>query len=194
MSDPSQHNPYGQPPPYGYPPPPQPGPTGPGGPGYPQYPGGPGGMMPMRMSMPGLVVTARVLLFVAGGLWALTMVFGLIMMLAASDIEDDADFGVADSDVVVVGVVILLVGAALAALHIVSASMFGKGRTGVRVMGIITASLNLILAGFSLLGSLAQTGAPGGILLSLLWVVTALLTVIFLSLRPAGEWFNRPQH
>ncbi|MBW1596606.1 hypothetical protein [Streptomyces sp. JJ38] len=191
MSDPSQHNPYGQPPPYGYPQPPQPGPTGPG---YPQYPGGPGGMMPMRMSMPGLVVTARVLLFVAGGLWALSMVFGLIMMLAAADIEDDPDFVVAESDVVVFGVVVLLVGVALAALHIVSASMFGKGRTGVRVMGIITASLNLIIGGFSLIGSLAQTGAPGGILITLLWVITALLTVIFLSLRPAGEWFNRPQH
>ncbi|WP_431783207.1 hypothetical protein [Streptomyces chumphonensis] len=209
MSHPSQPNPYGQPPPYGYPsvPPQQPPPQhhpAPGyqAPGYPSagYPGGypqyPGGMPPTRTGMPGIVVTARVLLFVAGGLWLLLAMLGVYLMAESSKpyYERPAFGGVSD-DLYVVGVVLLCVSLAMGALHITVASMFGRGRTGVRVMAIITAALNTLAAGLAFVSSVTSDEPVDGfgVLIQVLWLVTAILTLVFLCVRAAGHWFNRPQ-
>ncbi|WP_340558669.1 hypothetical protein [Streptomyces sp. GSL17-111] len=209
MSHPSQPDPYGQPQPYGYPsaPPQQPPPQHQPASGYPAqhhpapgYPGGypqyPGGMPPMRTGMPGIVVTARVLLFVAGGLWLLCAMLGIYLMAESSKpYYERPTFGDVSDDLYAVGVVLLCVSLAMGALHITVASMFGRGRAGVRVMAIITAALNTLAAGFAFLSSLASDGSVEafGVFIQVLWLVTAILTLVFLCVRPAGQWFNRPQ-
>lgn len=190
-------NPYAQPPQggpgYGYP---QQG--SPPAYGYPQQPGGyadyPGGRVPMTTGMPGQVLAARVLLFVAGGLWALLAVTALIAGFAANDIMDDIP--VADGAggaAAGIGFVVFLIAGGISALHLVPASMFGKGGTGTRVTAIIAASLNALLPVLGLLGLAAQQEG-GNPVLPVLWAGTAVVTLVFCSLRPAGEWFNRPRH
>lgn len=195
-------NPYSAP---QQPPPPQQGAPY----GYPQqgavqlqygYPGGmpgyPGGPMQPVVSMPGVVVTARVLLFVAGCLWGLSAVCILIFGLAANDALDDVP--VADSvGGAALGVALLffLFFGGLAALHIVPASMFGKGRIGTRVTAIIAASVNALLPLLGVLGSLGSSkDMAGPLFLYLLWLATAVLTIVFCSLGAAGQWFNRPRY
>ncbi|GAA2635573.1 hypothetical protein [Streptomyces axinellae] len=197
---PQQGAPYGYPqqapppqyqtpaPPYGYPQ--QPG-------GYPQQPGmpaHPGIPMAPSVSMPGLVVTARVLLFVAGALWGLSAVFVLIGGLMANGMVNDIP-GVRSvgGAALGIGLGLFLLFGGLAALHIVPASMFGKGSVGTRVTAIIGASLNGLIA---LLGMLSAIGNSGGgsIFVSLLWLATAVVTIVFCSMGAAGQWFNRPRY
>lgn len=191
---PDPNNPYVQPQQgaYGYP---QQAPTQPAY-GYPQYGAGPVPGMPQRMQ--GQVITARVLLFVAGGIWVLVSLMALIAGFAARSVFADVpgtDGGVALG----VALLLFLLFAGMAALHIVPASMFGKGGTGSRVTAIIGASLNGVLALIYVFASLAMMGegdddAGGLFFLSLVWASTAILTVVFCSLRQAGEWFNRPRY
>ncbi|MGP3985534.1 hypothetical protein [Streptomyces sp. 3N207] len=183
--------------PYGYP---QQGAGQPGYGGYPggmpAYPGGPGGPMQPAVSMPGVLVTARVLLFVAGVLWAL---FAFTMLLAGAAFNDALnDVPVADSvgGAALGGALLgLLIFGGLAALHIVPACMFGRGRIGTRVTAIIAGSLNTLiplLAVFAALGN--GNFAAGSLFMCLLWLATAVLTIVFCSMGAAGQWFNRPQH
>lgn len=195
----SPNNPYSAPQqgaPYGYPQQGggQPGYGYPAGGGMPAYPGG--GPMQPPVSMPGQVVTARVLLFIAGSLWALSAVLILILGLAANDALDDIPgVGAAGGAALGVALIFFLVFGGLAALHIVPASMFGKGRSGTRITGIIAASVNALLPLLSLLGQMANdTAAGGSIFAALLWLATAVLTIVFLSVSAAGQWFNRPQY
>jgi hypothetical protein len=208
---PDPNNPYGaapsggyygqkQQPGYGYPQQ-QPAP----GYGYPQqqpYPtgaaggmGAPHGMGPgtgPQQGMPAQAVTARVLLFVAGSLWALIGLLMLIGSLAAQSMLEEMD--VADSgEAVGVGLVLFLLFGGLAALHIVPAAMFGKGGTGARVTGIIASSLNSVVALLALLGG-ASDGNGAGVVISILWTATAVVTVIFLAMGATGAWFNRPRY
>lgn len=168
--------------------------------GYPQQggmPGYPGGPIPPNVArMPGPVITARVLLFVAGSLWGLFAVIILIGFLVASDAVDDVPgLDGASGGAAGIGVILFLIFGGLAALHIVPASMFGKGRTGTRVTAIIAASVNALLPLLGVLGVAANNdAAPGGMLLYILWLATAILTIIFCSLSAAGQWFNRPQY
>ncbi|EST39310.1 hypothetical protein N566_02640 [Streptomycetaceae bacterium MP113-05] len=173
---------------YGYP---QQQPAAPGY-GYPQqsYPS-PGGMGVLQ-SMPAQATTARVLLFVAGALWGLMGLLMLIGSLAAQSMLEEMD--VADSgEAVGVGLLLFLLFGGLAALHIVPASLFGKGGTGTRVTGIIASSLNSVVALLALLGG-ASDGNGAGVVVSILWTATAVVTVIFLSMGPTGAWFNRPRY
>jgi hypothetical protein len=177
-------NPYGQPQPgYGYPQQP--------GYGYPQQPY-PAAGMAAPMSMPPQTVTARVLLFVAGSLWALFGIIMLIVGLAAESAMQELDLGSGGS-AVGISLLLFLVFGGMAALHIVPAAMFGKGGTGSRVTGIIASALNSVVALLALLGG-ASEGNGGGIVISILWTATAIVTVIFLSMGPTGVWFNRPRY
>ena len=194
------HNPYAAPPQggqpnYGYPqqPPqqqmygyPQPG-------GIPPFPGGP--MQQNVSRMPGQVVTARVLLFVAGSLWALSSVVGIIGVLAATGSTVDTRLGSVGGGTIGIALVYCLLIVGLAVMHIVSASMFGKGRGGTRITAIIAASLNTLLPLLALFGALGNTGGPavGSIVMTVPWLATAVLTIIFCSLSSAGQWFNRPR-
>ncbi|MEV6318371.1 hypothetical protein [Streptomyces sp. NPDC051776] len=211
MSHPDPNNPYGgqqqgqpyggqpyggqpQEQPYGYPQ----QQTSPPGYAYPQahqgapYAAYPGGVPGVPGTMPGQVVAARVLLFVAGGIWALTAVIVLIFGVTAQNMGDDfpgsEDFG----DVAAgVGIVLFLLFGGLAALHIAPASMFGKGRAGTRITAIIAASLNSLVSVLAFLFAVTGNGNPA---IALLWAATAIVTLVFCCLRQAGEWFNRPQY
>ncbi|MFI7244509.1 hypothetical protein [Streptomyces qinglanensis] len=167
--------------------------------GVPPYPGGPGGGIQPTVSMPGQVVTARVLLFVAGSFWALLAVIvffvGLVANDAVSDIPGVDAAGGAALGAAFIG---LLIFGGLAALHIVPASMFGKGRIGTRVTAIIAASVNALLPLLLCFGALGS--AVGGedaasmFFWYILWLATAVLTLVFCCLSPASQWFNRPQY
>ncbi|MGY1437549.1 hypothetical protein [Streptomyces reniochalinae] len=195
----SPHNPYSAPQqpqqgaPYGYPQQGAPAPYGYPQAGMPAYPGG--GMQP-AVSMPGVVVTARVLLFIAGSLWALFGVLLLIGGVAANDALDDIP-GVGAAGGAALGIALfgLLIGGGLATLHIVPASMFGKGRSGTRVTAIIAGAVNALIPLLSFIGQLAGGDSAGGSLfLAVLWLATAVLTIVFCSMSAAGQWFNRPQY
>lgn len=163
--------------------------------GIPAFPGGP--MQPNVARMPGPVITARVLLFVAGSLWGLFAVIMLIGFLAASDaVNDVPGLDGVSGGAAGVGVIFFLVFGGLAALHIVPASMFGKGRAGTRITAIIAASINslLPLLGFVGAASSNSDAAPGGAFLYILWLATAILTIVFCALGASGQWFNRHQY
>lgn len=187
MSYPDPNNPYGRPPPPGPPPQQQPGY------GYQQQPvmappGYPGGMPGSPVTMPGLVVTARVLLFIAGSLWSIGAVVMLIAGLTAQSIGADIPGANGAGDLAAgVAVLFFFLLAGLSALHIIPAAMFGRGRTGTRVTAIIAGSVNAFIAAIALFGQ-------GNEAVAVLWAATAVLTIVFCSLRPAGEWFNRPTH
>lgn len=184
--------PYGQQPGYGYPQQPA---TQPGY-GYPQYPVGGVPGMPPRMQ--GQVVTARVLLFVAGSIWLLVAILMLVGGFAAHGMLEDVP-GMNGGQALGVALLLFLLFAGVAALHLVPASLFGRGGTGTRVTAIIGSSLNSLLALLYLFASIAmlsedEEGAGGLLFLSLLWAGTAVLTVLFLAMRQAGEWFRRPRY
>ncbi|GEB48877.1 MULTISPECIES: hypothetical protein [Streptomyces] len=194
---PDPHNPYAPPQggaPYGYP---QQGAPGYGYPqaGMPAYPGGP--MQQPFVSMPGQVVTARVLLFIAGSLWGLLAVLMLIGGLAANSMIRDVpvanSVGAGALGAALIGFVVF---GGMATLHIVPASMFGKGATGTRVTAIIGATLNTIVAMLAFFGSIGsdESSAGGSMVIALLWLATAVLTIIFCSMSQAGHWFNRPRY
>ncbi|MEE1927967.1 hypothetical protein V1J52_07120 [Streptomyces sp. TRM 70351] len=211
MSHPSQHHPHGPPPgvppaqPPGLPqsaPPPQPYgypyqggyQGGQPGYGYPQAPYPVPGLPQMPQGMPGVVITARVLLIVAGSLWTLLGLFALIGGLVAEGATEDVPVAGGFGDVVAGAMlVVFLVCAGIGVLHIVPACMFGKGRTGTRVTAIIAASLNTLIAVLALFAAIGSADEGGNPVLPLLWTATAVVTIVFCSLHAAGEWFNRPQ-
>lgn len=165
---------YGQQPGYGYPP-----------------PGFPGGPMP-RAQMPGLVIAARVLLFVAGAMWTLLAVLMLCIAVVAEDLTSEDVPGFSDLQAAAVGVLVLfgLVALGLAALHIVPAALFGKGGTPTRVVAILAASVNSLVGLLTLLGTLSNGDNP---ILTMLWLTTGVLTIIFCAVPQAGQWFHRPR-
>ncbi|UGY93218.1 hypothetical protein [Streptomyces gobiensis] len=179
MSSPDPHNsPYG--PPHTSQQPPQ------GGyPAYPQeqyggYPGAPG----TAPEMPGTLKAARTLLFVLGGISALLAVL-LLITAAAITTEDLKDLNglddLATARVAIVVVAVIL--GALAALQIITAALFGRGRGGVRISSIITGALVILL------GLLFLVGVP---LIGLVFVTCGILVIVFCSKQDAGHWFNHP--
>ncbi|WP_019548703.1 hypothetical protein [Streptomyces sulphureus] len=195
-------NPYGQPgqppqgaPGYGYPQ------QAPGQPqygypqqGYPQYPPGSGGPGGMPQRMPGQVVAARVLLFIAGSMWGLGAVLFLIVALVARDSFNDIP-GLDTGANVAMGVMLIffVLFGGMATLQIVPASLMGKGRGGTRVTAIIAAAVNAILP---VIGLFTVPGSnesnAGGAFIYILWAGTAILTIVFCSMQQASQWFNRP--
>ncbi len=165
--------------------------------GVPPYPGGPGAGMQPTVSMPGQVVTARVLLFVAGALWALLAVLIFFVGLVANDAVNDIP-GVDAAGGAALGVAFfgLLIFGGLAALHIVPASMFGKGRIGTRVTAIIAASVNALLPLLGCFGALGS--AVGGedaasiFFWYILWLATAVGRDARLLLPEPGESVVQP--
>ncbi|MBU7596797.1 hypothetical protein JGS22_003870 [Streptomyces sp. P38-E01] len=196
---PPHQDPYGAPPAYGQPQAQSPygqqpygqQPYGPPGHAYPPH----GPMAPA--SMPGMVITARVLLFVAGGLWAILALFMIGFALLAGDIDAEEEFKDLADVAAGIGLLFFVIFGGLAALHIVPASLFGKGGTATRVVAIVAASINGLVALLSLAGSLTDGGStansPGSPLISLVWLATAVVTLVFCSGPQASQWFNRPK-
>ncbi|MFE0761308.1 hypothetical protein [Streptomyces smyrnaeus] len=206
------NNPYAAPPqgapgaaPYGYP---QQGVGQPGYGGYPggmpAYPGGPGGHMQPIVKMPGQVITARVLLFFAGALWTLTAAGMLIAALSASGGSVVLPGGVGPGAGSAMGVLLLvfLLYGGMAAVHIVPACLFGRGRSGTRITAIVAGSLNSLMPVIGFIAYLSSdtvdssdgAEAVGAAFFYVLYLAITVLTVIFCSGGAAGRWFNRPQH
>lgn len=199
MSFGDPNNPYGPPQGQqpGYPPQPpqgQPGypPQGQPGYGYPQqpaYPGYPGGNH-MTMEMPGLMKTARVLLFIMAGLQIL---FGIIAGIAVGAVQDVSN-GVGSGDetdtLAGLGFVLAAFLVGLGALSIFLGVKFKNGGSGIRVTTIVYASL-MILGG--LVNTVQGAGGSGtfGGLISL-----AIAGIILASMvnSAASAWFNRPRY
>ncbi|GAA3575389.1 hypothetical protein ACWGKK_02365 [Streptomyces chartreusis] len=204
MSFGDPNNPYG-PPPQGQPGYPQQPPQGQPGYGYPQgapqqpgygypqgqpaYPGYPGGNM-MPVQMPGLMKTARVLLFILAGF---QLLFGLITGIAVGAAQDLSNgVGSGDDTDTLAGlgflVAALLVG--LGALSIFLGVKFKNGGSGIRITTIVYASL-MILGGIVNIVNGANGSATFGGLISL-----AIAGIILASMvnGAASAWFNRPRY
>ncbi|MEV8429220.1 hypothetical protein PGH47_26060 [Streptomyces sp. HUAS 31] len=205
MSFGDPNNPYG-PPPQGQPGYPQQPPQGQPGYGYPQgvpqqppaygypqgqpaYPGYPGGNM-MPVQMPGLMKTARVLLFILAGF---QLLFGLIAGIAVGAAQDLSNgVGSGDDTDTLAGlgflVAALLVG--LGALSIFLGVKFKNGGSGIRITTIVYASL-MILGGIVNIVNGANGSATFGGLISL-----AIAGIILASMvnGAASAWFNRPRY
>ncbi|MFD5028760.1 hypothetical protein [Streptomyces sp. NPDC058373] len=218
MSFGDPNNPYGPPPQGGQPPQGQPGygaPQGqpgygapqqgqpgygypqqggqPGQPGYgypqqPAYPGGPG-MNPMKAEMPGLMKTARVLLFVVAGLQILVGLFFGVAVGAAKDVANGMETDAANG-LVGLGYALVFILLALAVLAIVLGVKFSTGGSGIRITTIVYASLML-------LGSLSNLFAGGGGSATFGGIVAlAIYGIILASMvnSQATAWFNRPRY
>ncbi|MFJ8000997.1 hypothetical protein ACIQ7D_28375 [Streptomyces sp. NPDC096310] len=166
--------PQGQPqqPGYGYPSPPQ-APMGYG------YPGG-------QMEMPGLMKTARVILFIFAGFQILFgLGVGIALGVVSSASGDSEIAGLVGGVGIALGV--LLIG--LGALSIFLGVKFATGGTGIRVTTIVYASLSL-LGGLSNLAAGNGSAAFGGI------ISLACSGIILASMvnGQASAWFSRPRH
>ncbi|GHB17642.1 MULTISPECIES: hypothetical protein [Streptomyces] len=180
--------PQGQPG-YGYPqgaPPQQPGYGYPQQPAYPGYPGG----NHMPMEMPGLMKTARVLLFILAGLQIL---FGIIAGIAVGAVQDVSNgVGSGDDTDTLAGlgffVAALLVG--LGALSIFLGVKFKNGGSGIRITTIVYASL-MILGG---LVNTVQGGGGSGTFGGLISLAIAGIILASMVNGAASAWFNRPRY
>jgi hypothetical protein len=135
---------------------------------------------PMRM--PGTVKTARVLLFVFGGLSTLGALFLFYVAANADNPDVIRDLGGKPDAGQVTAVALLAL--AVAATAILSASLFGRGAGGVRALAIVAGSLYCLMGLLSLSG-----GAPIGILT----LAAGILIIVFTANSHGGAWFKRPR-
>ncbi|MFG2499864.1 hypothetical protein ACGFSB_16820 [Streptomyces sp. NPDC048441] len=207
MSYGDPNNPYGQPPQqppaapgYGYPqaPPGVPPQQGYGYPQQPAYPGYPGGNM-MPQSMPGLLVTARVFLFLISAVQILAAIVYLYIGAIASDVSDSADdygFGsVGDGGDAIAGILIVvaLIAAALAALSITLGVKFSRGGQGIRITTVIYGALGGVVGLIGLFIGL-DSGLATAIIGPLIWVTFAVIITIAPVVPSGTAWFNRPRY
>ncbi|MFD3699986.1 hypothetical protein ACFWUZ_28340 [Streptomyces sp. NPDC058646] len=194
-------NPQGGQPGYGYP---QQAPQGvppQGGYAYPQqgapagYPAGPGGFPGAPVEMPGGVKGARIMLFILGGLQALGAVVTMVASAWIAEMISGADTtgsGLSDTDtenaaaiggavMIGMGVIILL----FALWGILTAVKLPKGRSGIRISGIIYAS---VITLFSLISLLTAN------VFALISLVLGILIIVFLAKSDASQYFSRPQY
>ncbi|MFJ3665477.1 hypothetical protein ACIPSE_03375 [Streptomyces sp. NPDC090106] len=216
MSFGDPNNPYGPPPQqppaapgYGYPqqPPQQPGIPPQQAYGYPQqqaYPGYPGANM-VPQSMPGLLTTARVFLYIISAVQILGGLVYLYLGAFVSDVSDSADSLSSSSDdpfselgdignaaaglIAGIGVFCL----ALAALSITLGVKFGKGGQGVRITTVIYGALGTI-AGLLFLFVGLDTGMASAVIFPLLWVVFGGVITAAPVVPSGTAWFNRPRY
>ncbi|MFF4586886.1 hypothetical protein [Streptomyces sp. NPDC001388] len=197
MSFGDPNNPYGPPqqpqpgqppqqPGYGYPTAPQ------GQPGYhypqaPPVPQGYGYGYGAPMQMPGIVQTARVLLFVLAGFQFLAaVIFGILIGVAGSSDSLD-DSGDAAAGVVALVALLML---ALGSLSVFLGVKMRNGRGGIRVTTMVYASLMILGSVVNIVRGAMATGAGafGGVI-SLAFGITILSAMI-----SGGAWFSRPRH
>ncbi|MBT1096448.1 hypothetical protein [Streptomyces sp. Tu102] len=214
MSFGDPNNPYGPPPQqppaapgYGYPQqapgvPPQQGYGYPQQPGYPGYPGG-NQMVPQ--SMPGLLVTARVFLFIISAVQILAGLAWLYVAAIANDVSDAADDLSSSSDDpfsaigeggdIAAGVLVLiaLIALGLAALSITLGVKFSKGGQGIRITTVVYGALGTIVGIIGLFVGL-DSGLATAVIFPLLWVVFGGIITAAPVVASGTAWFNRPRY
>ncbi|MBQ0986425.1 hypothetical protein KBZ10_18285 [Streptomyces sp. F63] len=186
MSDAGPNNPYGPPRSGPYPSSPQQPGQGYGQVPYPQQPGQPYGGYPggnrMPERMPGTVKTARVLLFVFGGLG---LVGGLFMagsgaLLNNREVRDAIEEQGGMPEGISAGLLLGLGALALvlSIAEIVVGAKFGRGGSGTRTAAIVVGAL-MVVSGIYFF-------PPG-----LLWVLAGGLVVVFTAMKDGAAWFGR---
>ncbi|MFF6993668.1 hypothetical protein ACFY93_01690 [Streptomyces sp. NPDC008313] len=215
MSFGDPNNPYGQPPQppqqppaapvYGYPQaPPGIPPQGYGYPQQPAYPGYPGGNQ-FQQSMPGLLMTARVFLFIISATQIIGGLVWLYIAALANDVSDAADdFGSSSEDPfsslsdgadvatgVLAFIAILLLG--LAALSIILGVKFSKGAQGVRITTVVYGALGTIVGLIMLFAGL-DSGLASAIIFPLLWVTFGVIITLAPVVPSGTAWFARPRY
>ena len=209
MSFGNPNNPYGQPgQPSQPPPPPQQPPTASGYTyGYPQQQpyagygyGYPGGAMMPAPSMPGLLMTARVFLFIISAPQILAGLAWIYVGAFVSDVTDDATSVVplksvddAGHAVAAVLVFIGLVSLGFAALSITLGVKFGRGGQGIRVTTVVYGALGT-LVGFVFLIAAIDGGPAAAVLYALLWVGFGVVITVAPMVAGGTAWFARPRH
>ncbi|MFF2507877.1 DUF3824 domain-containing protein [Streptomyces sp. NPDC058067] len=191
---PPQQPPAGQPG-YGYPQapqgvPPQQGYGYPQGqPGQPAYPGFPGGNA-MPMEMPGLMKTARVLLFILAGFQLLFGIIAGVTIGAVQDVSNGVGSGDTTNGLAGLGFLVAGLLVALGALSIFLGVKFKNGGSGIRVTTIVYASLMI-------LGGIANTvngGGGSGTFGGLISLAIAGIILGSMVNSAASTWFNRPRY
>ncbi|MGW1460992.1 hypothetical protein ACWD6T_22100 [Streptomyces albidoflavus] len=172
---------------YGYP---QQGGGQPGQPGYgyPQQPGYPG-VPGMKPEMPGLMKTARVLLFIVAGLQILLGLVLGVAIGAAKDVANGMETSAADG-LVGLGYALVFFLLALAVLAIVLGVKFSTGGSGIRITTIVYASLMLLGSLSNLFAGEGGSATFGGI------IALAIYGIILAAMvnSQASVWFNRPRY
>ncbi|MFF9766967.1 hypothetical protein ACF1GT_10205 [Streptomyces sp. NPDC014636] len=212
MSFGDPNNPYGAPPQqppaapgYGYPQ--QPG-VPPQGYAYPQqaaYPGYPGANA-MPQSMPGLLVTARVFLYLIS---AVQIIGGLIWLYIAAfvnDVSNKADElgsssddnpfdSIGDGGHMAAGLIVFfaLIALGLAALSITLGVKFGRGAQGVRITTVVYGALGGVV-GLIMLFAGMDSGLASAVIFPLIWVVFAAVITAAPVVPSGTAWFNRPRY
>jgi len=170
--------------------------------GYPQqpaYPGYPGGNM-MQQSMPGLMVTARVLLYIVAGVQILIgifAIFGAATINDASNAGEDTfgDNGLSDIGHASAGIifVIALLFLGLAALSITLGVKFTRGGQGIRITTMVYGILGSL---FGLLGLInaADVGSSASLVFALLWIGFGGVMAAAMIAPSGAAWFNRPRY
>ncbi|MFE2304444.1 hypothetical protein ACFXAW_40315 [Streptomyces sp. NPDC059445] len=211
MSFGDPNNPYGPPPQqppaappgapgYGYPQaPPSVPPQGYGYPQQPAYPGYPGGNM-MPQTMPGLMVTARVLLYIVAGVQILIgifAIFGAATINDASNAGEDtfgnnglSDIGHASAGIIFVFALIFL---GLAGLSITLGVKFTRGGQGIRITTMVYGILGSLL-GFLGLINAADVGSSASLVFALLWIGFGGVMAAAMIAPSGAAWFNRPRY
>ncbi|MEV3872800.1 hypothetical protein [Streptomyces sp. NPDC049906] len=176
------------PPGYGQPVPGQHG-YGPPGYGYPQAPPlYPHGAAPM--SMPGLIMTGRVFLFVLSAFFILGgLLFGL-MVGALQDVSNGTGSGEETDWFAGLGFLVAAVSLGLGALSIFLGVKIGSGGTGIRVTTIVHACLLVLLGVGNIVGGEGGTATFAGVL----WVVMSGTVLVSMVTPQASAWFDRPRH
>ncbi|MFJ9857940.1 hypothetical protein ACWEV9_20690 [Streptomyces albogriseolus] len=214
MSFGDPNNPYGQPPQqpqagpgYGYPQqtPPPPGVPPQQGYGYPGYPGYPGANMMAPQSMPGLLVTARVFLFIISAVQILAGVAWLYVAAFVNDVTDAADdlstssdspFGTIGEggDIAAGGLMFLaLIALGLAALSITLGVKFGRGGQGIRITTVVYGALGTIVGLLGLFVGL-DSGMATAVIFPLLWVAFGAVITAAPVVPSGTAWFARPRY
>ncbi|MGW1727161.1 hypothetical protein ACWCQK_30100 [Streptomyces sp. NPDC002306] len=207
MSFGDPNNPYGQPPQqppaapgYGYPQQP-PGVPPQQGYGYPQqgYPGYPG-VNALPQTMPGLMMTARVLLYIVAAVQILIgifSIFGAATLNDASNSGEDAfgdngfsDIGHASAGIIFVVAVLFL---ALAGLSITLGVKFARGGQGIRITTMIYGILGALFGVLILIGA-ADAGSSAALVWALLWIGFGGIMAAAMIAPSGSAWFNRPRY
>ncbi|MFJ8540850.1 hypothetical protein ACIRFH_02330 [Streptomyces sp. NPDC093586] len=210
MSFGDPNNPYGPPPAqppaapqqgYGFPQQPPAAPQqGYGFPQQPAYPGYPGGNQMSPQSMPGLMVTSRVLLYIVA---AVQILIGLLAILGAAAVNDASnagedtfgdnalsDFGHASAGVMLV-IALLFLG--LAALSITLGVKFGRGGQGIRITTAVYGILGALFGVLILIGA-AGEGSTVGLVWALLWIAFGGIMAASMLAPSGSAWFSRPRY
>ncbi|MER7754399.1 hypothetical protein [Kitasatospora sp. NPDC097643] len=196
---PDPNNPYGQPqaPGYGYP---QQAPPA-AGYGYPQAAPGYGFAPAVPQTMPGLVTTARVMLFIVGGVQTLLAIIYVVIAAAAKDAtntlsrstSDDNPFTTMGNAAAGVVLVFGVLFALFAALSITLGAKFGKGGPAVRITTIVYGSLGALMGLLILLGAVSG-GTAVGLIIALMWLAISIIWITAMCTRDGVAWFNRPRY